>query len=219
MKIDGLIFDMDGTMFDTEHEYVAMWKYTADKWKIDIPDELMFKNMGLPSAEVERNFKIHYGEDFDYRSFKSEMQGYLTDKLMSDGVPIKEGLFELLQYCRDKNIPCAVATSTTRKYAEPLLQKTGADKYMTAVVYGDDVKRGKPNPDIFLQAAKLIGVPPENCGGIEDSRNGILSVHAAEMISFLVPDMVELTDDMRAAADYILPSLSDVLKVLKTRNG
>ncbi len=215
MQIKGAIFDMDGTLLDTEEIYVQCWGITAKKWGIEVPLEFITAFMGSSRKEIERRFKGLFGQDFDFEKFRTHMVEEVFKIFDESGIPIKKGAVEILEYLKKNNIPMAVATSTHSDRALLMLERSGLSKYFDAVVCGEDIEKGKPDPDIFIEAARRIGKNPKECLGIEDSRNGILSVKRAGMTAVLVPDMVEVTQDMKDAADYISDDLNMVLEIIK----
>lgn len=220
MKIKGLIFDMDGTMFDTEKISLAAMEHLAKEYGIRLSRETMLSFMGLPGEKIRQRYLELFGADFDYAGYRQQKIDYQDAVIQREGVPVKAGLLPLLQYAGAKGIPCAVATSTNRERAEDLIHRAGVRDYFDAVVCGEDVVCGKPAPDIFLFAARKLGVSPADCMGIEDSRNGILAVHRAGMFAALVPDLIPVDSEMAQAADLQRDSLSEVLSFLKTgENG
>ena len=116
-------------------------------------------------------------------------------------------------------MPKAVATSTARDAASFILKKAGLFGRFQAVVTGDQVARSKPAPDIFLEAARLLGAQPENCLVLEDSGAGICAAAAAGMIPIMVPDLIAPTEEIRRLARGIFDSLNDVLLYLKNNRG
>ncbi len=211
----GILFDMDGTMFDTEKISVDAMRQVAKEYGVSVEYESALEFLGLPRQEIQKQFLLKFGHDFDYANYRLDKIAYQNAIIQEKGVPIKPGLLELLEYAQEQEIPCCIATSTSRERTDDLLYRAGVQRYFSAVVCGEDVEKGKPNPDIFLYAAKKIGVNPEDCLVIEDSRNGILAASAAKMFSVLIPDLVPVDDEMRNAAHMICESLYDVLEYLK----
>ncbi len=214
--IKGILFDMDGTMFDTEVISMEAMRQIGPQFGATFDEETMLSFMGLPTEEIQKLIAEKYGKDFDFVNFRLEKIAFQNARIEENGVPIKTGLLELLTYAKEQNILCAVATSTSRARAEGLLEKAGIIPYFAAIVCGDDgIKNGKPAPDIFLYAAGKLGLSPEECIGIEDSRNGILSLHHAHIFSVLVPDVVPVTEEMRDAANLECKDLLEVLEYIK----
>lgn len=215
MKLKGLIFDMDGTMFDTEVISVSAMEHAAELYGIQLPRETMLGFMGLPGTEIRRQYLELFGDDFDYSGYRRKKIGYQDAVIDRDGVPVKPGLCALLEFARRRGLRCAVATSTNRDRAEDLIRRAGVRVYFDAVICGEDVEHGKPAPDIFCLAAETLGLAPEACAGIEDSRNGILAARRAGLFTILVPDLIPADDDMLKAADLRADSLADVLNFLR----
>lgn len=218
MAISGMVFDMDGTLTDTERQYCKNWIAAGEEIGINLTEEFLKTCMGFPRHEVRKKYLRLFGDDFDFEGLRLRMKERVKSQWEEYGVPLKEGAKGLLEYCRDKNIPCVVATSTYRESAEYMLKSAGIYDYFTAVVCGDDIENGKPNPDIFLEAAKRIGISATDCGGVEDSKSGIQAVRSAGMISFFIEDTLQADDEIRENADYVCSGLCDVLEILKEIN-
>lgn len=215
MKLKGLIFDMDGTMFDTEVISVSAMEHAAELYGIQLSRETMLGFMGLPGTEIRRQYLELFGDDFDYSGYRRKKIDYQDAVIDRDGVPVKPGLCAILEFARRRGLRCAVATSTNRDRAEDLIRRAGVRAYFDAVICGEDVEQGKPAPDIFCLAAETLGLAPEACAGIEDSRNGILAARRAGLFTILVPDLIPADDDMLKAADLRADSLADVLNFLR----
>ncbi len=215
MSVNAIIFDMDGTMFDTETISVEAMQQVAKRYGVSVEYDAALEFLGLPREEIQKRFLQKFGQDFDYQNYRLDKIAYQNAVIQAKGVPLKPGLLELLEYAKNHGILCCVATSTSRERTEDLLQRAEVEHYFSAVICGEDVINGKPNPDIFLYAAERIGRKPEECVVIEDSRNGILAADRAEIFSILVPDLVPVDDEMRQAADLIFGSLLEVLEYIK----
>lgn len=212
LNIKGFVFDMDGTMFDTEQLSVKSWQRAGKDFGIEIPYPFMLGIMGLSSADIRRLFTEKYPA-IDYSTFRESNMRYAMEYIEADGVPIKPGLFSLLDKIKEQNLKCAVATSTSYERAMTLLTRSNTLSYFDAVITGDMIQNGKPAPDIFFKATDKLRLPPNDCIALEDSRNGILSARAAGLIPILIPDMIPPDDVMRAAAYKVLSSLKEVLSI------
>lgn len=216
MEVKGLIFDMDGTMFDTEPISIRAMQYAAKKHRISLPMEMIYGFMGLPGAEIRRRFEAAFPpEQLDFDAYLKDKIAYQDRVIEENGVPIKPGLPEVLAYAKERQIPCAVATSTNRQRATSLITQSGLISYFSAIVCGNEVAHGKPAPDIFLRAAEEIHVSPACCIGIEDSKNGITALHRTPMLGVLIPDVIVPDAAMLDAADLKMESLFDFLEYLK----
>lgn len=203
----GFIFDMDGTMFDTEGISLDAYDTVGEMFGIRLSETEKLGFLGLPSEKIAQRFYTLFGEDFDWQAFRKKKMEVQNAVIAEIGVPIKAGLFEMLQYAKENHILCAVATSTSAERAMPLLAGAGVLDAFGAVICGDQITRGKPNPDIFLRAAEELGLSPEECVVFEDSRNGILAAKAAGMFSILIPDKIAPDAEMWQAADLLCKDL------------
>lgn len=135
-----------------------------------------------------------------------------------DGVPHKKGLTEILDYIKENGIKAAIATSTSNERAVYNLEEGKVIQYFDEVISGDMVDKSKPEPDIYLLAAKKLGLRPEECMVLEDSKNGIISARRANCLAVLVPDIIPVDDEMIEAADYVCEDLLEVIDLIKRIN-
>ncbi len=215
--VRGVIFDMDGLMFDTERMVSSMWKKAGEAVHVDISMDFLDSFRGRNPAAIKEMFLEKYGREFEYercRNIKTQLQ---YEHVYTKGVPIKKGLFELLEYLKDRGIKMAVATSTSRKLADTMLEKAGAAKYFDAFVYGDQVERSKPAPDIFLRAAEEIGVPMKECLVLEDSVAGVEAGKAAGGYIIHIPDIIVVPEHVKAGITAELKSLDEVIGWIESR--
>lgn len=220
--IKGIIFDMDGVMVDSERQSNEGWLWAANQLGVEMPMWLIDSFKGAPLPLSEQFFNDYYegrtNQKVDYWEARELRNRRVMEIREMEGLPVKPGLSELLEYVQCKHLKCAVATSTRKESAEVTLHNIGAWEYLNSVVYGDEVEHGKPEPDIFLRAAELIGVKPEEAVVIEDSINGIKAGYAAGMKVIHVPDTIMIDEDIRKLTYRICDSLLGVMDVIDELN-
>lgn len=213
--VKGVIFDMDGVMIDSERQSNEGWLWAAEQKGMEMPIWLIDSFKGAPTNLSKQYFDDYYKGEIDYWETRQLRTDYIYRLREIEGIPVKAGLFELLDYIRENELRCAVATSTVRENAFKNLHTIGAWDYLDAVVFGDEVEHGKPEPDIFLRAAERIGVEPSECIVIEDSINGIKAGYSAGMKVVHVPDTIVIGDDIKALTAVICDDLTRVVDVLE----
>ena len=201
------VFDMDGLMFDTETLVYRNWQAMMDEAGYPYSLDDFKQTVGKRKAEVQNFYFGKYGADFPYWDFSEKGRGMYLEYVAERGVPVKPGLYELLEYLKSKDFGIALATSTSRKTTELNLESAGVQGYFDVLVCGDDVKNGKPHPEVFLTAAARLGEAPEACVAFEDSINGIKSAFAAGMKTVMVPDMLQPTNEILPMIDCLCDSL------------
>lgn len=216
--IKGVIFDMDGVMIDTELQSNLGWLWAANKEGVSMPMWLIDSFKGAMPQNSAKMFDDYYKGTKDYWKLRQLRSDHVHEIRKTESVPVKPGLINLLNFIKENNLSCAVATSTQRSSAEKSLHVIGAWDYLDAVVYGDEVLKGKPEPDIFLKAAKDINCEPEECIVIEDSINGIKAGYAARMKVVHVPDTISIDDDIKKMTSVICKDLNQVIEVIKSYN-
>ena len=216
--IKGVIFDMDGLMFDTERLSTEGWIKCGEVLGIDLDVGFINSFKGTAREYSCKLFKEKFGEDFDYDNARGIRTEYIKDYIDKNSMPVKKGLYELLQFLKDKGIPCAVATSTKKELAEKYFEMTDVKKFFSAFVYGDMVKRGKPEPDIFLKAAEMIGVNICDCLVLEDSPAGISAGYNAGAKVVAVPDMIPLNNEVLNKVRFCVNNLETVREIIKIEN-
>lgn len=210
---------MDGTLFDTEPYYEKSWSETGDRWGHAEMRDMYYSQVAGRSIDIVKQYlKECYGEDFD-------SEGYFADRwvqfrqLVSNGVEEKAGCFELLRFLKENGIKTALATSTPRDLAKLYLFKSDIPKYLDAIVFGNEVKRGKPFPDIFIEAGRRIGAAPEYTMVIGDSHNDIIGGNKAGMRACMVIDRIQPNEEIEPLCYAILNSLFEVVELIKKENA
>lgn len=189
--IKGVIFDMDGLMFDTERLSTSGWLHAGKQHGYEISREFLDDTRGQARDRTRKLLVDQFGEDFDYEMLTDMSRSYMDEIIEKEGVPIKEGLFELLDTLDQNGYRKAVATSTERHRVDRLLEEAGVGSRFDAVICGDEVELGKPDPDIFIKAAGRIGLLPQECFVLEDSPYGILAAWKCGAKPILIPDRTE----------------------------
>ncbi len=207
-----IIFDMDGTLFDTEAVFQKYWNQIARERGITLSEHFKYEICGTSGGPMNLVIEKHYGVS-DGTEIQMECKRRVAEEL-SRGVPLKPGCLEILEYFYEKEIPMAIGSSSRRVQIEKNLEVTGTAHYFSAIASGDEVERGKPFPDIFLLAAKRLGAEPADCYVFEDSPNGIRAAHAAGMHPILIPDLMPVTEEIRALAVGVYHSLLEALRGL-----
>lgn len=209
-----VIFDMDGLMFDTEVLYNVAWRAAAGKFGYDLPDEKMACLRGANAKVQIGYFKNWFGDNVPFDEIKSDCRARMVGYLSTHDIPIKKGLFELLDALKERDYKMVVATGTTRINADRWLNKAGVMSYLDGVVGGDEVVYSKPHPEIFLKAAELINVPIEECFVLEDSFNGIRAAAAAGATPVIVPDQDAPPQEIVDLCYRVLNDLSEMIALL-----
>ena len=215
MKFASTIFDMDGTMLDTERTYREVFDRAAADCNVEFPESLHFELLGRNSRDTEKHLAARWNDPALVARFLDRCRHHHVECFDSKPLVMKPGLLELLDFLEERRIPKIVATSTRRSNAIPRLEKANLLRRFLTVTTGDQVQHGKPAPDLFLLAASTIDVRPDQCLVLEDSEAGVAGAHAAGMTVFMIPDMKQPCDATRACARLVCTSLVEVKAQLK----
>ncbi|MGJ7549970.1 bifunctional mannitol-1-phosphate dehydrogenase/phosphatase [Pseudomonas alloputida] len=200
-KILSAIFDMDGTMFDTERlRFKTLKQASLEIFGRALSEQTLIGSLGLSAKKAEALAKAHNGEDFPYAQIRQRADELELEYVRNHGVPIKPGLLEVLERLRKSGLTLAVATSSRRAIAEEYLINANVLKYFDITVCGDEVSQGKPHPEIFLRAARALNCAPAQCFMLEDSENGLLSAIRAEGQAILIEDIKPPAPEVKAGA-------------------
>lgn len=216
--VSGIIFDMDGVLIDSEIQSNEGWLWAAGQLGVDMPMWLIDSFKGAPVELCCKFFDDYYKGVIDYWEAKELRTQHVYKIRETEGIPVKKGVKDIFEYIRNNGLKCAVATSTRRESAEKTLHEIGVWDYLDAVVYGDEVEHGKPEPDIFLRAAKAIGVNPSEAVVVEDSINGIKAGYAADMRVVHIPDTIAIDDDIRKLTYMVCADLNGLIDVVESIN-
>ncbi len=213
-----IVFDMDGVLFDTEIVCMKAWMAIAEKNGMPGMEEVFPKCIGLNSNDSRQIVLEAYGEDFDYPGFRQQSSEWFQEYMEKNGLPIKPGAREILEWLWENKYIVGLASSTRSSSVFGHLERSRFRDYFSTVVTGDMVEHSKPRPDIYLLACGQLGVSPAEAYAIEDSPNGIRSAHAAGMRPIMVPDMIAPDDEMKGLSFRIMKDLREVLCYLKEQH-
>lgn len=208
MHLAGIVFDMDGVLTDTEQLGREVWQEVGRLMGRPEPGQNYLDFIGRSWPDSMAEMRRRFGADFPAEEFKKNCQTVATRR-MEQHIPMKPGVFELLDFLRDCGMPMAVATSTLHDRALPRLERSGLLPYFRCVITGDRVAHSKPDPEIYRLACRELGVEPPCAIAVEDSRNGILSAHAAGMMPVMVPDLIPPTPELEALLFRKFDSLTE----------
>jgi HAD superfamily hydrolase (TIGR01509 family) len=215
--VEAVIFDMDGTLIDSEAVYIAGMQHAARILGLEMPITFCHSMVGVPSHECNVMIQAFYGADFDLTVFRGHFSSSVRER-MDERVPVKPGAVELLDFLKARGLPLAIATSAGRATAERNLGRAGLLDRFAALATRDDVEHPKPAPDLYLEAARRLGVAPDRCLAFEDSNIGVIAAHAAGARAVMVLDILPPTEEVRAKCLHVAPDLHDVLRLMREGN-
>ena len=213
--IKAIIFDKDGTLHDTEKVFGQAWRLAAEELGVPDIETTLHDCTGMALPAIAEYWAKKY-PDIPFSEYLPRRSCHF-DRILEDGVPVKPGAYELLDYLTAHGYRIGIATSTERVDTMSHLARTDMLKYFdeNAIITGDMVKNGKPAPDIYLMAAARLGVDPAACIGVEDSNNGVRAIHAAGMRPIMIPDVVEPAEDAKALAWHRASCLLELIPILE----
>jgi haloacid dehalogenase superfamily, subfamily IA, variant 3 with third motif having DD or ED len=211
----GAIFDMDGTMFDTERlRFQTLKQASLELTGVEFSESYLMNCLGLSAQSAHRLAQAEYDENIPYADIRKRADELELEHVRQFGVPIKKGLVQVLERLRKSGLRMAVATSSRRAIAEEYLINANVYKFFDVLVCGDEVENGKPHPEIFIRAAAKLNLSPADCLMFEDSENGVTSAFDAGGITVLFKDIKSPNENMLSKAKYYYECMYDCLTEL-----
>lgn len=192
---------MDGVLFDTERLYQETWKEIAAEHSIRLEDHFLTAISGTSGIHMKQVIEKYYHVS-DGSVIKEECMARMKRKLEIH-VPVKKGVYEILEYFHGIGMRLAVASSSTKEQIEANLSKSGIQDYFSEIISGAQVACGKPSPDIFLLAARKLGYRPEECIVFEDSENGVRAGYSAGCFTVMIPDLIKPDAEIKALCSNV----------------
>lgn len=209
-KIKAFIFDLDGTLIDTEKIYRIIWPKTIAQMGYEMTDEMYLELRSLGRPFAPRKFKEWYGEDFDYDSARAIRGGLFKEYTSEHPITRKPGAIELLSKLKELKIITAIATATDIERATSYLELVGLNGYFDKVISATMVDEGKPSPKVYAYACEQLGLSPKECVAVEDAPNGIRSAYNAGLNVVMVPDLTEPDEELKKMLTLRVDSLGDI---------
>lgn len=209
-----VIFDMDGTILDNEEFTISSKVIEGKKLGYNISEEIAKNTLGMSTKKSKEYFASIYGDDFPYDYFRQKRFDYIFEDIKKNGIKYKKGTLELLNYLKDNNYLIALCTSSTIRYINEYKKYTSIFDMFDVIITGEQIKNGKPNPEIFNKAMEILNVKPHETLVIEDSNNGILAGINSNSDVIMVPDLVGPNDEVKKHQIKIFNSLLDVIEYI-----
>ena len=214
--IKAIIFDMDGLMIDSERVTFECYQERLKDMNLTMDEEFYKTLLGKPIKGIYQRFYDVYGNDFPIENVIQDVHQLMAERFETEGVPVKKGLVELLHYLKDNNYKTIVATSSNRDRVDKILAQAKITEFFDDSICGDEVTKGKPNPEVFLKSCQKLGVNVDEAIVLEDSEAGIQASYDANIKVICIPDMKYQEKQYEEKTFKILKDLTEVTAYLKS---
>lgn len=214
--IKAIIFDMDGLMIDSERVTFECYQERLKDMNLTMDEEFYKTLLGKPIKGIYQRFYDVYGNDFPIENVIQDVHQLMAERFETEGVPVKKGLVELLHYLKDNNYKTIVATSSNRDRVDKILAQAKITEFFDDSICGDEVTKGKPNPEVFSKSCQKLGVNVDEAIVLEDSEAGIQASYDANIKVICIPDMKYPEKQYEEKTFKILKDLTEVTVYLKS---
>ena len=220
MNIKAVLFDMDGLLVDTESLATEAFIHSAKKQGYDMTKEETLLVLGFTTKSIYEFWENYFkNSDVSGKQLVDDHYKYIENILFTTGPSKMPYIEELLKYLKESNYKVAVASSSNMDHIINNMEKTGLKKYIDEFASGAEVENGKPAPDVFLLAAERLGVKPEECLVLEDSKAGVIAGSSAGAKVIMVPDMFKPDEECKERTYRIVGNLGEVISILEEKNN
>lgn len=206
------MFDLDGTLIDSELLVREAHFAACAQLGVTMTDAQFLSLVGMHREANDEMLRGYYGADFPLDDFISKTRAHVGDRV----APLKAGAVELMDTLDELSLPYGLATSSRRPWVDKHFAAHRLGDRFRAVVTRQDCVEGKPHPEPYLNASRLLGFAPANVLALEDSHPGVRSAHAAGLMTVMVPDLLAADDEMHTKAVRVVSSLHDVVKLISS---
>ncbi len=215
MKIKAVILDCDGTMFDTEFLSMQSFQIIADSINFKLPNDFFQQIIGTTRAHIVEYLKNYPEYLAVFPQIYVEWQELIKEACTHTDSLNKPGLENLLDYLSSHDFKFAIASSSHKEHIDRLVNHMSKQYQFDAIITGDQIKNSKPAPDTFLKASEVLGIKPDECLVIEDSKNGILAARNAKMHNIFIEDKIKFDENDYKNVDYECHNLNEVIEYLE----
>lgn len=210
MQIKAMLFDVDGTLIDSEWLYHMCWRQAAEEAGCPLTKTQALTLRSLDRRETAKLFTDLTGDPEIYQKIRRRRGELMAQQIKKYPLRAKPGVAALMEYLQKKGIRYAAVTASPAARAREYLDAAGVGKYFETVISAEQAERGKPFPDIYLLACKMLGLRPEECLVAEDSPNGLKSAHDAGCVTVMIPDLTPPDEETELLADHCFVSLEQI---------
>ena len=214
--IKAIIFDMDGLMIDSERVTFECYQERLKDMNLTMDEKFYKTLLGKPIKGIYQRFYDVYGNDFPIENVIQDVHQLMAERFETEGVPVKKGLVELLHYLKDNNYKTIVATSSNRDRVDKILAQAKITEFFDDSICGDEVTKGKPNPEVFLKSCQKLGVNVDEAIVLEDSEAGIQASYDANIKVICIPDMKYPEKQYEEKTFKIIKDITEVTAYLKS---
>lgn len=207
--IKAVLFDLDGTIIDTEKYYRLYWPKAFAKFGYTITDEQGLGMRSLGSPYVEEYLQSIFGKKIEIIEIKKYARSLVDESIKANGLELKDGVIECLKFLKNKNVKITIVTATAIDRTEKYVKEAKIEEYFDNIISAKNVPHGKPAPDVYLTACEKLGVRPKETIAVEDSPNGVMSASSAGCNVVMVPDQTEPDEELSKCLYGNLGSLKE----------
>jgi HAD superfamily hydrolase (TIGR01509 family) len=216
--VKAVVFDMDGLLVDSETVYCEALTAQAAAMGYDLSFEVLQRMIGQAWAGSAQVLREHFGDDFDTERLRDGSVERFYEIAKAE-IALKDGVVEILDHLDAVGLPRAICTSSRRIDVDHHLSTHGLTERFHAVLAQGDYPRPKPNPDPYLRAAETLGFAPQVCLALEESHNGVRAASSAGMMTIMVPDLLDPTEEMHELCVRIARDLHEVRELLAAQGS